>query len=38
MMAQFYVSYHGPVVYLCLRDGNHPWYGYAIKRLDKEQP
>ena len=20
MMTQFYVSYHGPVVYLCLRD------------------
>ena len=38
MMTQFYVSYHGPVVYLCLRDENHPWYGgYAIKRLDKEQ-
>ena len=32
-MTQFYVSYHGPVVYLCLRDENHPWYGYAIKRL-----
>ena len=34
-MTQFYVSYHGPVIYLCLRDENHPWYGQAIKRLDK---
>ena len=37
MMTQFYVHYLGPVIYLCLRDENHPWYGYAIKRLDKEQ-
>ena len=36
-MTQFYVHYLGPVIYLCLRDENHPWYGYGIKRLDKEQ-
>ena len=35
MMTQFYVSYQGLGVYLCLRYENHPWYGYAIKRLDK---
>lgn len=35
MMDQFYTSTHGPVRYLCIRDENHPWYGYAIKRLDK---
>ncbi len=33
MMQQFYLSYHGPVTYLCLRDEQHVWYGYAIKRL-----
>lgn len=37
MMDQFYTSRHaGGVVYLCLRDPDHPWYGYALKRLDKE--
>lgn len=36
MMDQFYVSRHGPVTYLCLRDADHPWYGVAVKRLDKE--
>lgn len=36
MMEQFYVSrFAGGVTYLCLRDDNNPWYGYAIKRLDK---
>lgn len=35
MMHQFYISRHGPVVYLCLRDPVHVWYGTALKRLDK---
>jgi len=35
MMDQFYVSHHGPVIYLCQRDLDHPWYGYVIKRLDQ---
>lgn len=33
MMDQFYVSRHGPVMYLALRDVNHPWYGTVVKRL-----
>ena len=34
MMDQFYISRHaGGVVYLCLRDPDHPWYGSVIKRL-----
>lgn len=37
MMDQFYTSHHaGGVTYLCIRDNNNPWYGYAIRRLDKE--
>ena len=36
MMTQFYASHHaGGVTYLCIRDEANPWYGYAIRRLDK---
>jgi hypothetical protein len=36
MMTQFYISRHaGGVVYLCLRDINHPWYGEVIQRMDQ---
>lgn len=33
MMDHFYTSRHGTVVYLCIRDADHPWYGYVVKRL-----
>ena len=34
MMDQFYLSRHaGGVVYLCVRDEDHPWYGYVVRRL-----
>jgi len=39
MMSQFYISRHaGGVTYLCIRDENHPWYGYTIKRLADSAP
>lgn len=35
-MAQFYTAqFASGVLYLCIRDPDHPWYGYAIRRLDK---
>ena len=34
MMDQFYISRHANnVIYLCLRDIDHYWYGSVIKRL-----
>lgn len=35
-MTQFYTArFAGGVLYLCIRDPDNPWYGYAIRRLDK---
>ena len=35
MMDQFYTHTIANIVYLCLRDADHPWYGTTIKRLYK---
>ena len=34
---QFQAFRHRWLQHLCLRYENNPWYGYAIKRLDREQ-